>query len=100
MNYSDYPVSKAIDAKRKNRNSVRKTGNPNAPTELKFVNKKKPYDERSDLEKILSQWKKLSGLVKRKEWSAAVVRAATAAEIATNFAIRKEFSEKSNFDEN
>lgn len=50
----------------------------------------KPYNQRSDLEKILSQWKKQSGLCKRNDWSAAIVRAATAAEIAANFAIRKE----------
>ena len=60
---------------------------------------KKPYAERTDLEKIHSQWKKISGLINRKEWSSAVVRAATAAEIATNFAIRNEFSKNSSFDE-
>lgn len=59
--------------------------------------KRKQYDERTDLEKISSQWTKLSGLHSREEWSAAVVRAATAAEIAANFAIRKEFMAK--FDE-
>jgi len=58
----------------------------------------KPYNERDDLEKIQSQWNKLSGLHTREEWSAAVVRAATAAEIAANFAIRKEFAAKSEFD--
>ena len=60
---------------------------------------KKPYDQRSDLEKIRSQWKKISGLLNRKEWSSAIVRAATAAEIATNFAVRSEFSKASNFDD-
>jgi len=57
---------------------------------------KKPYEERSDLEKIQSQWHKLTGLHTREEWSAAVVRAATAAELAANFAIRKEFEKQSN----
>lgn len=59
---------------------------------------KKSYEERSDLEKVQSQWHKLSGLHTRKEWSAAIVRAATAAEIAANFAIRAEFSARSQFD--
>lgn len=56
---------------------------------------RKPYEKRSDLEKIQSQWNKLTGLLSREEWSAAIVRAATAAEIAANFAIRKEFEAKS-----
>jgi hypothetical protein len=56
---------------------------------------KKPYEERTDLEKVQSQWHKLTGLHGREEWSAAVVRAATAAELAANFAIRKEFKKQS-----
>ena len=56
---------------------------------------RKPYQQRTDIEKIHSQWHKLSGLHTREEWSAAVVRAATAAEIAANLAIRAEFSEQS-----
>lgn len=58
----------------------------------------KPYDERTDLEKIRSQWKKLSGLLSRSDWSAAVVRAATATELAVTFAIRYEFTQKSELD--
>lgn len=61
------------------------------------MSSRKPYAERSDLEKIQSQWKKLSGLHIRDEPSAAIVRAATAAELAANFAIRKEFEAKSQF---
>lgn len=57
--------------------------------------KKKPYKDRTDLEKIQSQWTKLSGLHSREEWSAAIVRAATAAELAANFAIRREYATKS-----
>lgn len=57
----------------------------------------KPYKERTDLEKIASQWNKLSGFHSRQEWSAAVVRAATAAEIAANYAIRKEFAKRTDF---
>lgn len=56
---------------------------------------KRPYEERTDLEKVQSQWRKLSGLHTREEWSAAIVRAATAAEIAANFAIRAEFKAQS-----
>lgn len=59
--------------------------------------KRKPYNDRSDLEKIQSQWVKLTGLHDRTDWSAAVVRAATATEIAVNFAIRREFAARSKF---
>jgi hypothetical protein len=62
------------------------------------MSKRKPYKKRNDLEKIRSQWNKLTGLHDREEWSAAVVRAATAAELAANFAIRREFKSRSTFD--
>jgi hypothetical protein len=52
--------------------------------------KRKPYNERSDIDKIQSNWTKIRGLYDRGEWSGAVVRAATAAEIATNLAVREE----------
>jgi len=58
-------------------------------------NTKRPYEELSDIEKLQKQWHKLSGLHSREEWSSAVVRAATAAEIAANFAVRAEFSAQS-----
>lgn len=58
---------------------------------------KKHYDERTDIEKVNSQWHKLSGLHTREEWSAAVVRAATAAELAATLAVRKEFENRSTF---
>jgi hypothetical protein len=57
----------------------------------------RPYQDRSDLEKLQAEWTKLSGLRGRDEASAAVVRAATAAEIAANFAIRREFAARSTF---
>ena len=57
------------------------------------MSNKKPYSERSDLQKIRSQWKKASGLLEREEWSGAIVRAATAAELAANHYIRKELQE-------
>lgn len=59
---------------------------------------RKPYEELTDLEKVQKQWRKLSGLHTREEWSAAIVRAVTAAEIAANFAIRREFEMNSEFD--
>lgn len=59
---------------------------------------KKPYQELSDLEKVQKQWHKLSGLHTREEWSAAIVRAATAAELVANHAIRTEFAAHSQFD--
>lgn len=57
-----------------------------------------PYQELNDLEKLQKQWHKLSGLHSREEWSAAIVRAATAAELAANHAIRAEFAARSQFD--
>ena len=62
------------------------------------MNNRERYQQATDLEKIQSQWNKLSGLHSRKEWAAVIVRAATAAEIATNFAIRTEFASRSQFD--
>jgi hypothetical protein len=59
---------------------------------------KKKYEELTDLDKVQKQWHKLSGLHTREEWSAAIVRAATAAEIAANYAVRREFKAKSKFD--
>lgn len=56
-----------------------------------------PYEQRSDIDKIQSQWTKLNGHQNRTDWSAAVVRAATACEIAVNLAIRREFSDRSAF---
>ena len=56
---------------------------------------RKKYEQLPDLENLQKQWTKLSGLHTRQEWSAAIVRAATAAEISANFAIRSEFSQKS-----
>ncbi len=53
---------------------------------------KKAYHDRTDLQKLASQWVKISGLVEREEWSAAIVRAGTASELAANFAIRNEFA--------
>jgi len=57
---------------------------------------KKLYKDRTDLEKCQSQWRKLKGLHGDEQWSAALVRAATAAEIACNYAIRTEFSRQGN----
>ncbi len=56
------------------------------------------YEALTDLQKLSKQWRKLSGLHTREEWSAAIVRAATAAEIAANLAIRREFETASTFD--
>ena len=56
-----------------------------------------PYNDRTDLQKIQSQWNKIGGFLSREDWSAAIVRCATAAEIAANLVIRKEFADKSTF---
>src|SRR5690606_8873662 len=58
------------------------------------MSNKKPYSERSDLQKIRSQWKKASGLLEREEWTGAIVRAATGAELAANHLIRNELQEQ------
>lgn len=58
---------------------------------------KLPYKNRTDLQKIQSQWNKITGHLSRKDWSAAIVRAATACEIAANLVIRRKFAEKSTF---
>jgi len=54
--------------------------------------KKKPYSERTDREKVESNWRKTQGLFSREEYSLAIVRAATTIELAVNFAIRQEFA--------
>jgi hypothetical protein len=59
--------------------------------------KGKKYDDRTDYEKIHTQWHKLTGLHSRLEWSAAAIRAASACEIAANLAIRVEFKDRANF---
>lgn len=59
---------------------------------------KKPYELLTDLERVQKQWHKLSGLHSRDEWSAAILRAATAAELMANHAIRAEFAARSQFD--
>jgi len=50
----------------------------------------KPYSKRTDLEKLKSNWAKTCGLLDRREYSLAIVRAATAVELACNFTIRQE----------
>lgn len=48
-----------------------------------------PYDERTDDQKLESNWNKAVKQFGRKDWSACVVRAATSAEIAANIHIRQ-----------
>lgn len=59
---------------------------------------KTSYNDRTDLQKLKAQWTKISAILDREhEWSAAIVRAATAAEIAANVAIRKRFETETEF---
>lgn len=58
----------------------------------------KPYQELTDIERLQKQWYKLPGLHSREEWSAAIVRATMAAELAAIHAIRAEFAVRSQFD--
>jgi hypothetical protein len=60
---------------------------------------KKDYSERTELEKIKTNWNKVKGLYEREEWSTAILRASTAVELSANFVIRKELEEKQNIDE-
>jgi len=48
-----------------------------------------PYDERTDDQKLESNWGKARKQFEREEWSACVVRVATTAEIAANIYIRQ-----------
>lgn len=48
-----------------------------------------PYDERTDDEKLESNWTKAIKLFERRDWSACVVRVATSAEISANIYIRR-----------
>lgn len=57
-----------------------------------------PYDDRTDIQKLKSQWNKINGIFERgDEWSAAIIRASTAAEISANIAVRKQFEASSEF---
>lgn len=47
-----------------------------------------PYDERTDDQRLESNWRKARVLFKRNDYSAAIMRAATSAEIAANIYIR------------
>ena len=60
--------------------------------------KKNPYSQRTDLEKIQSNWNKIVGLFERGEWSSAIVRAATACEIAANLRVREELQRRHGLD--
>lgn len=60
--------------------------------------KKTPYTERPDITKIKLNWNKVCGLLEREEWSSAILRAATASEIAANLAIREELQVKRNLE--
>ena len=59
---------------------------------------KKPYAQRTDIEKVISNWTKTLGLLERGEYSVAVVRAAVSLELAANFVIRQELVHARNLD--
>ena len=48
-----------------------------------------PYKDRSDPEKLYSNWTKTAGLLERGEYSLAIVRAATCIELAANIIVRR-----------
>lgn len=47
----------------------------------------KPYDQRTDAEKVETNWIKTRGLFDREDWSMAVVRAAISLELAADLAV-------------
>lgn len=47
-----------------------------------------PYEERTDNQRLESNWRKARGLFKRGDYSASILRAATSAEIAANIYVR------------
>ena len=47
-----------------------------------------PYEERTDDQRLESNWQKARGLFKRGDYSASILRAATSAEIAANIYVR------------
>ena len=55
---------------------------------------KKPYSQRTDVEKVCSNWRKTLGLFERGEYSVAIIRAATTVELAANLVIRAELIRK------
>jgi hypothetical protein len=55
---------------------------------------KKPYSQRSDLERVASNWEKTLSLFARREYSLSIVRAAVSAELALNYVIRQELHER------
>ncbi|WP_167597977.1 hypothetical protein [Leeuwenhoekiella sp. ZYFB001] len=59
---------------------------------------KKDYSERTDIEKIQSNWTKINGLFSREEWSSAILRASTAVEISANYVVRQELELKRNLE--
>ena len=56
--------------------------------------KSKPYSQRTDSEKVMSNWTKTRGLYQRGEYSLAILRAATTIELAVNLAVRAELAQK------
>ena len=56
--------------------------------------KKKPYEERTDAERLEDNWNKTVSLFNKSQYSMAVVRAGTCVEIAANIVIRAELVQK------
>lgn len=53
-----------------------------------------PYHDRTDREKLRTNWERTHSLMEAKQYSSAIVRAATCAEIAANIAVRAELGER------
>src|SRR2546430_8450229 len=56
--------------------------------------RKKPYSKRSDADKLPTNWRKTLGLLERSEFSMAIIRAGTCAEIAANIVVRAELIQR------
>lgn len=55
-----------------------------------MTSKRKPYNDRNDIERLETNWERTCSLMKARQFSMAIVRSATCAEIATNIVIRAE----------
>lgn len=55
---------------------------------------KKPYEQRTDVERLEDNWNKTVSLYNKSQFSMAVVRAGTCVEIAANIVIRAELIQK------
>lgn len=64
------------------------------------MKRKLPYSERRDADKIRANWTKTGTLLRKEEYSVAIIRAATTVELAVNLVVRQELIAKRALPEN